>query len=148
MGFQSRQNLVNNITKQIEEATAKKAEYVEKIEEAKASRAADVTGGDDRDKLQEMYKELKLKNQELKKEMKQYERCDPDQIAKVKTETEIAKAACNRWVDNCFEIESWMKKNNQSITSDQMMEAFPVLNDLDYIDYETRPKSKEKIAKK
>ena len=80
--------------------------------------------------------------------MKAYERCDPERLELIKAESKVAKEACIRWVDNCWEVESWLKKNNQSITGDQMMEAFPILKDLDYYDFETRPKSKEKIGNK
>ena len=68
--------------------------------------------------------------------MKQFERCDPAKLEAVRAETQICKAACDRWVDNCWEVESWLKKNNASMTSEMMHEAFPILKDLDYYVYE------------
>lgn len=38
-----------------------------------------------------------------------------------------------RWTDNLYEMENWIKKNNQSMTSEEIYQAFPILRDLDYI---------------
>jgi thiamine kinase-like enzyme len=78
------------------------------------------TNGSDREKLMEKYKELKLQNESLKKEMKQFEKCDPARVDEIRSKTVICKQACDRWVDNIFEIESWMKKQNPGITSEDL----------------------------
>ena len=67
--------------------------------------------------------------------MKQFERCDPARLDLIKAESKIAKAACDRWVDNLFVVTDWMKKGNSGLQMDQLEEAFPVLKDLDYLEY-------------
>tara|TARA_B110000285_G_C14944460_1_gene523634 strand:+ start:531 stop:653 length:123 start_codon:yes stop_codon:yes gene_type:complete len=39
----------------------------------------------------EKYKELKLQNESLKKEMKQFEKCDPARVDEIKGKTVICK---------------------------------------------------------
>jgi hypothetical protein len=39
----------------------------------------------------EKYKELKLQNESLKKEMKQFEKCDPARVDDIKAKTVICK---------------------------------------------------------
>ena len=39
-----------------------------------------------------------------------------------------------RWTDNLFEMESWMRKNNAAMTTEEMYQAFPILRDLDYLE--------------
>ena len=80
-------------------------------------------------------KELQKQNQELKSEMKQFEKCDPARLDKLKETIAIAKTGCERWVDNCYQVEKWIKKYNQSLTRDQLEEHFPILKDLDYVEY-------------
>ena len=37
-----------------------------------------------------------------------------------------------RWTDNLYEVESWIKKNNQAMTNEELYQNFPILRDLDY----------------
>jgi hypothetical protein len=39
-----------------------------------------------------------------------------------------------RWTDNLYEMESWMKKNNPGMNSEEIYQNFPILRDLDYIE--------------
>jgi hypothetical protein len=39
-----------------------------------------------------------------------------------------------RWTDNLYEMESWMKKNNAAMGSEELYQAFPILRDLDYLE--------------
>ena len=66
--------------------------------------------GQSRDVLMEKLKGLKQKNEVLKKEMQQYEKCDPARLQEMKVDTKICKDACDRWVDNIFILQDFIKK--------------------------------------
>ena len=66
--------------------------------------------GQSRDVLMEKLKGLKQKNDVLKKEMLQYEKCDPARLQEMKVDTKICKDACDRWVDNIFILQDFIKK--------------------------------------
>ena len=53
----------------------------------------------------------------------------------MKVNTKICKEACDRWVDNIFVIESYIKKQNPAVTSEDLANNFEVLKDLDYVEY-------------
>jgi len=48
--------------------------------------------------------ELQVKREELKGELKKYERSDPKILKKIDEDTKIAKDSVNRWTDNLFAI--------------------------------------------
>ena len=115
MGFHSRNNLLTNLTNQRDNEAKKQEDIKARIVSEKEKRQVDggnEEGGECREKLLERYKMLKMENDALKKEMKQYEKCDPKTVEEVKKQTTVCKTACDRWVDNCYEVESWIKKNN------------------------------------
>lgn len=51
----------------------------------------------------------------------------------MKKKRKIALEAANRWTDNLYEMESWMKKNNPGMSSEDLQTNFPILKDLDYV---------------
>ena len=67
--------------------------------------------------------------------MVQYERCDPETMKIREENTKICKMASERWVDNAYEIEDFVKKNMLSMSEEERHKAFPVLKDLDYAEY-------------
>ena len=88
--------------------------------------------GPSRESLAAEYAELKAKNKQLKTDISQYERCDPAKMIELKAKTKTCQEAAIRWTDNLFEMESWMKKNNPSLSTEDIGNNFPVLKDLDY----------------
>ena len=50
----------------------------------------------------------------------------------VKNNVKVCREAGIRWTDNLYELESWMKKNNPGMSSEEMYKNFPVLKDLEY----------------
>ena len=73
----------------------------------------------------------------MKKEAKKYERGDPARNEAVKKEIKVCSQAAERWVDNIFTIQDWVKKNNPAITNADFEEQFPVCKELDYPDFKT-----------
>ena len=76
--------------------------------------------------------------------MQQYKECDPARLDLIKANTKICKDACDRWVDNLFQTSDWIKKKNPAITNQDLEKQFPILEELDYIDYHNQPPPKEK----
>ena len=60
-----------------------------------------------------------------------FEKCDPKKLEEMKKKKKIAQDAANRWTDNLYEVESWMKKQN--IATEELQKNFPILKDLDYV---------------
>jgi len=49
-------------------------------------------------------------------------------------EASVALDAANRWTDNIFSIQSWIKKKFPSIDQSKMCSQFGIPDDLDYIE--------------
>lgn len=81
--------------------------------------------------------ELKKENESLNKEMQQYEECDPARLDTIRINTKICKVACDRWVDNLYQIEDWIKKQRPGISGTDLHKQFPILEDLEYFDFAT-----------
>ena len=68
-----------------------------------------------RNELLENLKQEKDKKESLIKKLKLHSDNDPVVIAKMVKETENAMQAANRWTDNIFSIQGWIKKKFPSI---------------------------------
>ena len=123
--------MVQNLDQHISETEAQIAKLEQQIEEEKASRAA-ATEGQSREELITEHKGLAATNKQLREEIRQYEKCDPAKLEEVKQKVKTCKDAGCRWTDNLFELESWMKKNNPGLSSEELYQNFPILEDLDY----------------
>ena len=53
-------------------------------------------------------------------------------LEEVRQQVKKCKEASMRWTDNLFEVESWIKKKNPGVSSEELGQNFPVLIDLDY----------------
>jgi len=78
--------------------------------------------------------ELQEENSELKEKLRVYEKCDPKRMVELESKKKVCKDAMVRWTDNLYEMESWIKKNNAAMTTDEIHQAFPILKDLDYLE--------------
>lgn len=136
MGLQTRENLLKNIDNQMEAQKKKNEELRERLGQEQEQRTAGGVEGTDQDRSQllQRYRELKSKNESLKKDMSQYKRCDPDRFETQKTEIKKSFDACNRWVDNLFEVNSWIRKKNPALSQPDLEKQFEVLEDLDYLE--------------
>ena len=50
----------------------------------------------------------------------------------LKNGVQTCRDASIRWTDNLYEMESWMKKSNPGVTTEELGQNFPILIDLDY----------------
>lgn len=131
MGFQSRKNLQDNVLKHT-------AEVDLQIEECKAKTKFEEEAREhldgERDELLKELAQLQQTNSELAGRLRVYEKCDPKRMEELKTKWKVCKDGMTRWTDNLYEMESWIKKNNPALSSDELCQSFPILRDLDYID--------------
>ena len=49
-----------------------------------------------------------------------YEKGDPKRMEELKTKWKVCKDGMTRWTDNLYEMESWIKKNNPALSSDEL----------------------------
>ena len=70
--------------------------------------------------------------------MQQYEKCDPARLEEMKADTKMCKEACDRWVDNIFILQDFIKKQNPCVTNEDLEKNFPILKDLDYVQYQPK----------
>ena len=63
---------------------------------------------------------LKKENQQLKQQNARYERCDPKRLEELAVKKKICKEGMVRWTDNLYEMESWIKKNNAGMPSEEI----------------------------
>ena len=70
----------------------------------------------------------------MSQKVRMYERCDPKRMEELKQKKKVCKDGMTRWTDNLYEMETWMKRNNAAMTTDEMHQAFPILRDLDYLE--------------
>lgn len=106
------------------------AELEAKIAEEKLSRQS-LDG--DRDLMLQEHDELRKEHAMLSQKIKLHEKCDPKRLEEIATNKKLCFQGMTRWTDNLYEMESWVKKNNQAMSSEEMYQAFPILRDLDYM---------------
>ncbi len=87
-GFQSRQNLIDNVSKHTAEVKTQIDECQAKITAEKEAR---LSNGGDRDKLLQEYAELMKENQALKSKMKMYEKCDPKRMEELSQKKKVCQ---------------------------------------------------------
>ena len=92
-------------------------EVREKMENEKKLRDCD--DGSREEKLAELLR-LRKANQEFAKSISLYEKCDPKYLEEIKGKKKICESGVNRWTDNLFEIEGWMRKNNPGMSKDEI----------------------------
>ena len=131
-GFQSRQNLLTNVSTHISDIDTQ-LETIEKEAALQTEKRVEETSDNvSREGLLAEFSELKAKGKQIQDEIKKYERCDPTKLNNIKAKVKTCKEAAIRWTDNLFEMESYMKKTNPSITRGDIEQNFPILKDLDY----------------
>lgn len=129
-GFQSRQNLIDHVTAHTAQVDKEIAELEAKLAEEKLSRQS-LDG--ERDLMLQEYEDLRKQHAMLSQKIKLHEKCDPKRLEEIATNKKLCFQGMTRWTDNLYEMESWVKKNNQAMMSEEMYQAFPILRDLDYL---------------
>ena len=126
---QNRKRKLCNLNEQFE-STDKKVEVIEsKVKRAKL-------GKENSDRRTSVLENLAAKQSELSeltREVEKYRECDPEVMEEMKQQTQTAKEAANRWTDNIFSVQSWIK-NKFFMEESVLDKQFGIPDDLDYID--------------
>jgi len=88
---------------------------------------------DERSRLLARLNEAETKNKELKKMLLQYSDNDPAVLQQMEVERTMALEATNRWTDNIFSLQDWIKKKFPNISQEMFNKQFGIPEDLDYI---------------
>ncbi|KAJ1815124.1 Meiotic nuclear division protein 1 [Coemansia sp. RSA 2599] len=100
-----RKTRLRDLEREIAAMEAKQTELNESVEQAMLGR--EQTG--ERAGLAEELAEIEALWTSQQAELRQFEECDPVLMAQKKTHTAIAKDAANRWTDNIFIIQGWVR---------------------------------------
>ncbi|XP_046389925.1 meiotic nuclear division protein 1 homolog [Ischnura elegans] len=101
---------------------------LEAVEKAKMGREE----SEQRNHVLHELSEKKVVLGELSKEKQQYHGKDPKTMKLLKEQTQIAKDATNRWIDNIFILKHWCV-NRFNIEEDKLNREFGIDSELDYI---------------
>ncbi|CAB4058725.1 Meiotic nuclear division protein 1 homolog [Lepeophtheirus salmonis] len=82
--------------------------------------------------LQEL-SELEAKKAQLQESLKAYKDNDPETLKVYVKETQMAKTAINRWTDNIYSIQSWIRRKFPNINVNDFNKQFDIPCDIDYV---------------
>ena len=82
----------------------------------------------DRDNLLQRLSEEKSKQQSFNSKLKQFSDNDPAVLQEMAQEAKQAVDAANRWTDNIFSLQSWIKKKFPSVDQVQLILRFQYFN--------------------
>ncbi|XP_023320790.1 meiotic nuclear division protein 1 homolog [Eurytemora carolleeae] len=108
----------------------KKAKLSEKDLNSAASGREDT---EERKDILDRLNEAEKKNKELKENLAQYADNDPEVLKQMEVESKKALESVNRWTDNIFSLQEWIKKKFPSISQAEFNKQFNIPEDLDYI---------------
>eukprot|EP00088_Acartia_fossae_P016859 TRINITY_DN1949_c0_g1_i1.p1 TRINITY_DN1949_c0_g1~~TRINITY_DN1949_c0_g1_i1.p1 ORF type:complete len:210 (-),score=84.83 TRINITY_DN1949_c0_g1_i1:277-906(-) len=89
---------------------------------------------DERDKLLERLTEVEQRHNELGQLLQQFADNDPAVLQQKVAATRSAVENANRWTDNIFNLQSWVKRKFPNIGMDRFNKEFDIPDDLDYIE--------------
>ncbi|KAJ2721482.1 Meiotic nuclear division protein 1 [Coemansia sp. Benny D115] len=123
-----RRNRIEELRRQISQAEAKNAELEASIEQAMLGRE----NTDERVQLLAELAEVEAKCEGQRKELRVFEECDPKVLGARRAEAVVARDAANRWTDNVFIMQSWMREKFNIETS-QFEKYFGIPADFDNV---------------
>jgi len=88
---------------------------------------------DERDDILQRLTEAEILHEKLLASLKQYADNDPAALKEKELETKRAQDCANRWTDNIYSMQGWVKKNFPNISVDMFNKQFEIPEDLDYI---------------
>ncbi|KAJ1959224.1 Meiotic nuclear division protein 1 [Dipsacomyces acuminosporus] len=100
-----RRNKIKELEKEIAQMEAKQADLKGAIEKAQYGREQT----DERLALTSELSEIEEKWNGQQAELQQFKECDPVLMNKKRQESAVAKDAANRWTDNIFIMQSWVR---------------------------------------
>ncbi|KAK4021967.1 hypothetical protein OUZ56_007454 [Daphnia magna] len=117
---------------QLENSTQEAKKLRADVEAKLAKKKTGQQDEEKREKLQVELKKAQEKNTALKSSLKEFHELDPDELEKLKSESQVSLEAANRWTDNIFAVKSWCK-SKFFIEENQLNKAFGIPDELDYL---------------
>ncbi|RWS21231.1 meiotic nuclear division protein 1-like protein [Leptotrombidium deliense] len=126
--FTDKQKKLEDLQKKCDETEKKLTDVHKKLEVLKVEKK------DTEERRQKAVKLAKLEKSiaEYSKYIEDNQHLDPDKLAEIKKESEVAKEAINRWTDNIFNIKSYAKRNMPCFDEESFNQSFGIPEDLDY----------------
>lgn len=126
--FNTRKRKLDDMDCRLQDLNTKVKISVNKVEQGKNGREEDEA----RMEALASLRELQETQNELQMEIQKYCDSDPEVLAQIKEDSQVAHAAANRWTDNVFNIKSWCK-NKFHIEEEMLNKQFNIPEELDYI---------------
>ncbi|KAH3889991.1 meiotic nuclear division protein 1 homolog [Dreissena polymorpha] len=126
---QNRRRKIDDLSVKVSEAETRCSSLRDAVAQARVGKEQT----DDRTELLTQLSDAQSEKSRLEKELERYRECDPEVIAEVKQQTQVAKEAANRWTDNIFSTKSWIK-NKFSFEEAVINKQFEIPEDLDYME--------------
>eukprot|EP00088_Acartia_fossae_P041433 TRINITY_DN43350_c0_g1_i1.p1 TRINITY_DN43350_c0_g1~~TRINITY_DN43350_c0_g1_i1.p1 ORF type:complete len:208 (+),score=54.47 TRINITY_DN43350_c0_g1_i1:52-675(+) len=89
---------------------------------------------EDRSNLLTRLSEEERENAELLDKLKRYADNDPAALKELELSSKLGIEAANRWTDNIFSLQDWVKKKFPNIGVDVFNKQFGIPEELDYIE--------------
>eukprot|EP00096_Caligus_rogercresseyi_P016728 TRINITY_DN957_c1_g1_i1.p1 TRINITY_DN957_c1_g1~~TRINITY_DN957_c1_g1_i1.p1 ORF type:complete len:216 (+),score=52.08 TRINITY_DN957_c1_g1_i1:32-649(+) len=77
--------------------------------------------------------ELEAKKSELASSLRAYKENDPETLKIYTEETQMCNVAINRWTDNIYSIQSWIRRKFPNINIEDFNKQFGIPADIDYV---------------
>ncbi|KAJ2358410.1 Meiotic nuclear division protein 1 [Coemansia erecta] len=123
-----RKNKLAQLEKELAQMQAKQKELTEHIANAQLGREQT----DERGSLIEELAEVEAQWSGQQEELQQFKECDPVLMNKKREEATVAKDAANRWTDNVFIIQSWVR-DKFNMDMDEFNKFFGIPADFDSV---------------
>ncbi|KIZ00342.1 putative Meiotic nuclear division protein 1 like protein [Monoraphidium neglectum] len=127
--------VVNDLQKSKETLTSVRKRRAEAAAAVEGAKAGKEDLGDRAELMQEV-KRLQALLQQQAADLQAFADSDPELVAQMRTSTQVAKEGANRWLDNVYAMQSWLKKkfegNEGAVRT--LFEEHGVTENLDYLE--------------
>merc|ERR1711874_121395 len=107
----ARKRKLETLSEQLEKVSKKTKQLEEEATAAKVGREE----SDERVEILSQLEKETAKGKTLREMLKEFADNDPEVLNKMKEDTKIAQSAANRWTDNIFAVQDWIKNKFPSV---------------------------------
>nr|ACO15174.1 Meiotic nuclear division protein 1 homolog [Caligus clemensi] len=118
---------------EINKEVAKKVKRLDTVEKSLMESAIGKENSDERTQALAKLGELQSRKAELEESLKAYKDNDPETLKIYIEETQMSKMAANRWTDNIYSIQSWIRRKFPNINAGDFNKQFGIPSDIDYV---------------
>jgi len=126
----ARKRKLANLTEQLNKVSMKSKQLAEDVVAAEVGREE----GEEREEALKQLEVEKARQKQLKIRLQDFADNDPVVLQQLVSNTQVAKEAANRWTDNIFAVQEWVKNKFPSVDQENFSKQFGIPEDLDYIE--------------